>query len=123
VTAARRVRLVVGADKDGEPPGCAPGYRGMTQAITEPQSTGGRLPRHVAPWSTTDPSAKTERRSMSESLSAHTLLIAGLGGDEIQAYLARPGGDGSRGGVVVIQDLFGFDRETSEIVLTFGELG
>jgi carboxymethylenebutenolidase len=44
---------------------------------------------------------------MSESLSAHTLLIAGLGGDEIQAYLARPGGDGSRGGVVVAHDMFG----------------
>jgi len=59
----------------------------------------------------------------SELLSAQTVLIGGTGGDQIQAYLARPGGDGSRGGVVVIQGLFGFDRDTSEIVLRFGELG
>jgi carboxymethylenebutenolidase len=64
-----------------------------------------------------------ERQMMTELLSAQTVLIGGTGGDEIQAYLARPGGDGSRGGVVVIHDLFGFDRDTSEIVLRFAELG
>jgi hypothetical protein len=39
-----------------------------------------------------------ERRMTSELLSAQTVLISGTGGDQIQAYLARPGGDGSRGG-------------------------
>jgi len=31
----------------------------------------------------------------SELLSAQTVLIGGTGGDQIQAYLARPGGDGA----------------------------
>jgi carboxymethylenebutenolidase len=60
---------------------------------------------------------------MSESLSAQTLLIAGLGGDPIQSYLARPGSQGSRGGVVVIHRMSGYDWATIEIVLRFAELG
>lgn len=60
---------------------------------------------------------------MSESLSAQTLLIGGLDGDAIQAYLARPGGQRSRGGVVVIHHMFGYDWGTIEAVLRFAELG
>jgi carboxymethylenebutenolidase len=58
-----------------------------------------------------------------DSLSAETIRISGHGGDEIEAYLARPAGDGSRGGVVVIHHMPGYDRSTKEIVRRFAELG
>jgi carboxymethylenebutenolidase len=60
---------------------------------------------------------------MSDSLSARTVRISGNGGDEIEAYLARPDGDGSRGGVVVIHHMPGYDRATKEITRRFAELG
>ena len=49
--------------------------------------------------------------------------MTGAGGDEIPAYLARPEGDGTRGGVVVIHHMPGYDRSTKEIVRRFAELG
>jgi carboxymethylenebutenolidase len=60
---------------------------------------------------------------VSDSLRAQTVSIDGHGGDEVQAYLARPEGEGSRGGVVVIHHLPGYDRGTKEIVRRFAELG
>jgi carboxymethylenebutenolidase len=60
---------------------------------------------------------------VSESLSAGTVRIAGHGGDEIEAYLARPADEGARGGVVVIHHMPGYDRATKEIVRRFAELG
>jgi carboxymethylenebutenolidase len=60
---------------------------------------------------------------MSETLCAETIQIAGHGGDHIEAYLARPEGDGPRGGVVVIHHMPGYDRATKEIVRRFAELG
>jgi carboxymethylenebutenolidase len=63
---------------------------------------------------------------MSDTLSARTITITGAGGDEIEAYLARPEGDqdaASRGGVVVIHHMPGYDRATKEMVRRFAELG
>src|SRR3954449_3794624 len=60
---------------------------------------------------------------MSDSMVASTVTITGHGGDEVQAYLARPEGDGPRGGVVVIHHMPGYDRATKEIVRRFAELG
>ena len=61
---------------------------------------------------------------MGDSLSATTIMIPGHDGDEIQAYLARPDdGAASRGGVVVIHHMPGYDRATKEIVRRFAELG
>jgi carboxymethylenebutenolidase len=60
---------------------------------------------------------------MSDSLTAETVRIAGHGGDEIEAYLARPQGDNRRGGVVVIHHMPGYDRSTKEIARRFAELG
>jgi carboxymethylenebutenolidase len=60
---------------------------------------------------------------MSDALSARTITITGHGGDEVQAYLAQPEGDGPRGGVVVIHHMPGFDRATKEITRRFAELG
>jgi carboxymethylenebutenolidase len=56
-------------------------------------------------------------------MTAQTVRIAGHGGDEIEAYLARPQRDGARGGVVVIHHMPGYDRATKEIVRRFAELG
>jgi carboxymethylenebutenolidase len=61
---------------------------------------------------------------MSDSLSATTIRIDGHGGDEIEAYLARPDGEQQpRGGVVVIHHMPGYDRASKEIVRRFAELG
>jgi carboxymethylenebutenolidase len=59
---------------------------------------------------------------MSE-LTAQTIAIKGHGGDEIEAYVASPAGDGRRGGVVVIHHMPGYDRATKEIARRFAELG
>ncbi|HEX8975007.1 MAG TPA: dienelactone hydrolase family protein [Solirubrobacteraceae bacterium] len=60
---------------------------------------------------------------MSDSLCAETIRITGHGGDEIEAYLARPAGPATRGGVVVIHHMPGYDRGTKEIARRFAELG
>jgi carboxymethylenebutenolidase len=60
---------------------------------------------------------------MSDSLSATTVQLVGAGGDQIEAYLARPDGDQRRGGVVVIHHMPGYDRATKEMVRRFAELG
>lgn len=60
---------------------------------------------------------------MSDSLSARTVRITGHGGDEIEAYLARPDTSERRGGVVVIHHLPGYDRATKEITRRLAELG
>lgn len=60
---------------------------------------------------------------MSDSLSATTVRIAGANGDQIEAYVARPDGDGPRGGVVVIHHMPGYDRATKEITRRIAELG
>jgi carboxymethylenebutenolidase len=60
---------------------------------------------------------------MSDSLSATTVQITGANGDQIEAYLGRPDGEGPRGGVVVIHHMPGYDRATKEIVRRFAELG
>jgi carboxymethylenebutenolidase len=58
-----------------------------------------------------------------DSLTAETIQLAGAGGDDLEAYLARPGGDDRRGGVVVIHHMPGYDRATKEMVRRFAELG
>jgi carboxymethylenebutenolidase len=60
---------------------------------------------------------------MTDSMTAETVRVTGYGGDGIEAYLARPAGDGRRGGVVVIHHMPGYDRATKEIVRRFAELG
>jgi carboxymethylenebutenolidase len=56
-------------------------------------------------------------------MTAETILISGYGGDEIQAYLAQPTDERSRGGVIVIHHMPGYDRGTKEITRRFAELG
>jgi carboxymethylenebutenolidase len=60
---------------------------------------------------------------MTESMTARTVRISGDQGDEIEAYLASPDGDESRGGVVVIHHMPGWDRATKEMTRRFASLG
>jgi carboxymethylenebutenolidase len=60
---------------------------------------------------------------MSDSMTTSTITINGADADEVQAYLARPAGTASRGGVVVIHHMPGYDRGSKEIVRRFAELG
>ncbi|RNI23865.1 dienelactone hydrolase family protein [Flexivirga caeni] len=60
---------------------------------------------------------------MSDSLTATTVHLAGEDGSRVEAYLATPGSDEPRGGVVVIHHLPGYDRATKEMVRRFAELG
>jgi carboxymethylenebutenolidase len=60
---------------------------------------------------------------MNEALSAETITITGHGGDEIEAYAARPLESGPFGGVVVIHHMPGYDSETKEITRRFAAYG
>src|SRR5690349_22795273 len=51
-----------------------------------------------------------------DAIRAETITIAGHGGDEVEAYCAVPVAPGSRGGVVWIHHMPGYDRETKEFV-------
>lgn len=56
---------------------------------------------------------------MTDEITTSSIRIAGFGGDEIEAYYARPSGTGSRGGVVLIHHLPGFDRWSKEVARRF----
>ena len=60
---------------------------------------------------------------MKDSLIAETISIAGHGGDEIEAYLARPLAEDSVGSVVVIHHMPGYDAGTKEIARKFAANG
>jgi carboxymethylenebutenolidase len=61
--------------------------------------------------------------NVSDSLHAETIMVAGNGDDQIEAYLSTSLHDGTRGGVVVIHHMPGYDRASKEIVRRFAELG
>jgi carboxymethylenebutenolidase len=60
---------------------------------------------------------------MTDAITAGTVAITGHGGDEIEAYLARPLDSTPRGGVVVIHHMPGYDAATKEIVRNFAANG
>ena len=59
---------------------------------------------------------------MYDAMLAETVTIRGDGGDEIEAYLARPMSQGPFGGVVVIHHMPGYDDPTREIARNFAEI-
>src|SRR5579859_863098 len=59
---------------------------------------------------------------MNEALTAETVMMTSRG-DEVEAYLARPDGVDSFGGVVVIHHLPGYDSGTKEIARKFAAHG
>jgi carboxymethylenebutenolidase len=60
---------------------------------------------------------------MDVAIAAQTVFHAGLSGDEIEAYLARPTEQTPRGGMVFIHHLPGYDRETKEFVRRAADAG
>jgi len=60
---------------------------------------------------------------MKEPMMAETISITGHGGDQIEAYLARPLGPGPYGGVVVIHHMPGYDEGSKEITRKFATHG
>jgi carboxymethylenebutenolidase len=60
---------------------------------------------------------------MNQALIAETISITGHDGDEVEAYLARPLGQDSFGGVVVIHHMPGYDGGTKEITRKFAAHG
>src|SRR6201995_3258759 len=60
---------------------------------------------------------------MRDSLHAETIMIAGHGDDQVEAYISTSLHGETRGGVVVIHHMPGYDRSTKEIVRRFAELG
>ena len=60
---------------------------------------------------------------MDTPMMAETVTITGHGGDDIEAYFARPLGTGPFPGIVVIHHMPGYDRATKEMVRTFAVYG
>lgn len=60
---------------------------------------------------------------MYDAMLAETVSITGHGGDDIEAYLARPLAAGPHGGVVVIHHMPGYDEATKEITRAFAAHG
>jgi len=58
-----------------------------------------------------------------DALTAQPVTFPGHGGEEIEAYLAQPLGDGPFGSVVVIHHMPGYDRSMKEITRTFAANG
>jgi len=62
--------------------------------------------------------------AVSDAFISETIRITGHGGDEIEAYSARPTDPGKQiGGVVVIHHMPGYDKETKEIARRFASEG
>src|SRR4051812_48907637 len=60
---------------------------------------------------------------MDTPMMAESVMLAGHGGDEIEAYFAGPTATGPFPGVVVIHHMPGYDRAAKEIVRTFAAYG
>jgi len=60
---------------------------------------------------------------MDRGLSAETVFLPGHAADEIEGYLATPADQSSRGGLVFIHHLPGYDRETKEFVRRAADAG
>src|SRR5204863_7331930 len=68
-------------------------------------------------------SAPCEGNPMYDATLAETVTIRGDGGDEIEAYLARPMSQGPLGGVVAIHHMPGYDSPSKEITRRFAAEG
>ncbi|MGH8987461.1 MAG: dienelactone hydrolase family protein [Acidimicrobiales bacterium] len=60
---------------------------------------------------------------MSDAMQAETITTTGRNGDEMEAYLAQPRGEGRYGGVVVIHHMPGYDGSSKEIARRFATQG
>ncbi len=60
---------------------------------------------------------------MSDAIVAESITINGHGGDEIEAYFARPVDGNDQPSVLVLHHMPGYDRASKEIVRTFAVYG
>src|SRR5579863_5636133 len=60
---------------------------------------------------------------MTDAIRAESVVVAGNGGDEIEAYLAQPLSEEAFGAVAVIHHFPGYDEETKEITRRFADHG
>ena len=60
---------------------------------------------------------------MYDGILAESIQLAGHGGEQVEAYFARPLGPGPFPGVVVIHHMPGYDASTKEITRTFAVNG
>ncbi|MET9341813.1 dienelactone hydrolase family protein [Nonomuraea sp. NPDC003804] len=60
---------------------------------------------------------------MYDAMLAETVKITGAGGDEVEAYVARPLNAGPHGGVVVIHHMPGYDEAHKQITRKFASRG
>jgi len=60
---------------------------------------------------------------MRDAMRAETVTMSGAGGDEVEAYLARPLDQAAAGGVVVLHHMPGYDESTKEITRRFATRG
>ncbi len=60
---------------------------------------------------------------MDDAIRAGTTKITGANGDDIEAYVARPEAPSTRGGVVVIHHMPGYDAATKELTRRFATMG
>ena len=60
---------------------------------------------------------------MTDGIVAETITMTGHGGDEIEAYFARPVDGNNQPSVVVLHHMPGYDRESKEAVRTFAVYG
>src|SRR4051794_41829453 len=63
------------------------------------------------------------RRTMDDAIRAGTRKITGANGDDLEAYVARPEAPATRGGVVVIHHMPGYDVATKEITRRLATMG
>ncbi|MFP5327520.1 MAG: dienelactone hydrolase family protein, partial [Acidimicrobiia bacterium] len=59
----------------------------------------------------------------SDAIRAETITISAGGGDEIEAYFARPIETAAQPSVLVLHHMPGYDRATKEITRTFAAYG
>jgi carboxymethylenebutenolidase len=60
---------------------------------------------------------------MTDSIMTAAVRIQGAGGDQVEAYLARPAEHGARGGVVLVHHMPGYDRWSKEVARRFATDG
>jgi carboxymethylenebutenolidase len=60
---------------------------------------------------------------MTDSIMTSAVRIEGAGGDQVEAYLARPAEHGARGGVVLVHHMPGYDRWSKEVARRFATDG
>jgi len=63
------------------------------------------------------------RNDVDDAIRAGTTRITGAGGDDVEAYVARPEAPSTRGGVVVIHHMPGYDLATKEITRRLATMG